>query len=156
MNKTEILRKAQSDEGMTVAEIKAYQKMVQPKPQVYGKYGTLKLQYLKDKGIDWTIADLPEYLHGIDRQAERLYETMYAKLSASEQYKKTGEFMKDLQIETEIKRRIEEEILTELIYVEGEKIWNVKKALPNGKESAFMKKSIRKNVKQSARYGERA
>ena len=117
MNKAEILRKAQSDEGMTVAEIKAYQKMVEPKPQVYGKYGTLKLQYLKDKGIDWTIADLPKYLHGIDRQAERLYETMYAKLSASEQYKKTGEFMKDLQIETEIKHRIEEEILTELIYV---------------------------------------
>ena len=117
MNKTEILRKVQSDEGLTVEEIKAYQTMVKYTPQVYGKYGTLKLQYLKDKGIDWTIANLPEYLHGIDRQAERLYETMYAKLSASEQYKKTGEFMKDLQIETEIKNRIDEEILNELIYV---------------------------------------
>lgn len=117
MNKTEILRKAQSDEGMTVAEIKAYQKTVEQKPQVYGKYGTLKLQYLKDKGIDWTIANLPEYLHGIDEQADRMYETMYAKLSASPQYKKTGDFLKDLQIETEIKNRIDEEILSELIYV---------------------------------------
>lgn len=117
MNKTEILRKAQSDEGMTVAEIKAYQKTVKPKPQVYGKYGTLKKQYLQDKGIDWTIANLPEYLHGIDRQAQRLYDTMYAKLSASEQFKKTGNFIKDLQIETEIQHRIDEEILNELIYV---------------------------------------
>ena len=117
MNKTEILRKAQSDEGMTVAEIKLYQTMVEQKPQVYGKYGTLKKQYLKDKGIDWTIANLPEYLHGIDEQVDRMYETMYAKLSASPQYKKTGDFMKDLQIETEIKNRIDEEILNELIYV---------------------------------------
>lgn len=87
MNKTEILRKAQSDEGMTVAE------------------------------INWTIADLPEYLHGIDRQARRMYDTMYAKLSASEQFQKTGDFIKDLQIETEIQRRIDEEILNELVYV---------------------------------------
>lgn len=117
MNKAEILRKAQSDEGLTVAEIKAYQATVEKKPQVYGKYGTLKKQYLEEKGIDWTIANLPDYLHGIDRQAERMYETMYAKLSASTQYKKTGDFQKDLQIETEIKNRIDEEILNELIYV---------------------------------------
>lgn len=117
MNMTEVMRKAQSDEGMTVTEIKAYQKTVERKPQVYGKYGTLKKQYLEEKGIDWTIANLPEYLHGIDEQAERMYETMYAKLSASPQYKKTGDFLKDLQIETEIKNRIDEEILNELIYV---------------------------------------
>lgn len=117
MNRTEILRKAQNDEEMTVAEIKAYQKMVEQKPQVYGKYGTLKKQYLEEKGIDWTIANLPEYLHGIDEQADRMYETMYAKLSASPQFKKTGDFLKDLQIETEIKHRIDEEILNELIYV---------------------------------------
>lgn len=117
MNKAQILRKAQADEGMTVAEIKAYQKTVGRKPQVYGKYGTLKLQYLKEKGIDWTIANLPEYLHGIDRQAERTYEVMYKKLSESERYKKTGDFIKDLQIETEIKNRIDEEILHELVHV---------------------------------------
>ncbi len=120
MNKTEILRKAQSDEGMTVAEIKAYQKMVEQKPQVYGKYGTLAKQYLEEHNVAkyWALGgDLPEYLHGIDRQAERMYEAMYAKLSASEQFKKTGDFLKDLQIETEIQRRIEEEILNELVYV---------------------------------------
>lgn len=117
MNKAEILRKAESDEGMTVAEIKAYQKTVKKKPPVYGKYGTLKKQYLEEKGIEWTIANLPKYLHGIDRQAERMYKNIHAKLSASEQFKKTGDFLKDLQIETEIKHRIEEEILTELIYV---------------------------------------
>lgn len=116
MNRAEILRKAQADEGMTVAEIKAYQSIVQPKPQVYGKYGTLKKKYLEDKGIDWTIADLPTYLHGIDNQAARMYETLYAKLSVSAQFKKTGDFIKDLQIETEIQHRIEEEILNELVY----------------------------------------
>lgn len=121
MNKAEILRKAQSDEGMTVAEIKAYRKMVQPQAaQVYGKYGTLAKQYLEEHNVAkfWALGgDLPEYLHGIDRQAERLYETMYEKLSASEQFKKTGDFLKDLQIETEIQHRIEEEILNELVYV---------------------------------------
>lgn len=117
MNKATILKKARNDEGMTVEEIKVYQTMVEQKQQVYGKYGTLKLQYLKDKGIDWTIANLPEYLHGIDRQAERMYETMYNKFSASEKYKKTGDFLKDLQIETEIKNTIDEEILNELVYV---------------------------------------
>ena len=117
MDKTPILKKAQNEEGMTVEEIKAYQAMVEQKSQLYGKYGTLKLEYLKDKGIDWTIANLPEYLHGIDKQAERMYETMYVKLSASEQYKKTGDFLKDLQIETEIKQRIDEEILNELVCV---------------------------------------
>ena len=117
LNDKRLLEKVNEGKGLTVDEIKQYQQLVKPQKHVYGKYGTLKLQYLKDKGIDWTIANLPEYLHGIDRQAERLYETMYAKLSASEQYKKTGEFMKDLQIETEIKNRIDEEILNELIYV---------------------------------------
>ena len=117
MNRTEILRKAQADEGMTVAEIKVYQSIVQPKPQVYGKYGTLKKKYLEDKGIDWTIADLPTYLHSIDKQAEQMHETMYAKLSASERFKKTGDFLYDLRIETEIQHLIDEEILSELVYV---------------------------------------
>ena len=120
MNKAEILRKAASDEGMTVEEIKAYRKLVEQKPQVYGKYGTLAKQYLEEHNPAqfWALGgDLPEYLHGIDRQAERMYETMYAKLSALPQYKKTGDFQKDLQTETEIKHRIEEEILNEIVYV---------------------------------------
>ena len=117
MNKAEILRKAQSDEGMTVAEIKAYQMMVEQKPQVYGKWGTLKLQYLKEKGIDWTIADLPTYLHGVDKQADELQETMRAKLEQDERYKRTGNFMEDYRRQTEIQRLIEEEILNEIVYV---------------------------------------
>ena len=44
--------------------------------------------------------------------------TMYNKLSKSERFKKTGDFMKDLQIETEKQKLIEEEILTELVYVD--------------------------------------
>ena len=46
-----------------------------------------------------------------------MYQVMYEKLSTSEQFKKTGEFLHDLQVETEIARRIEEEILNELVYV---------------------------------------
>lgn len=117
MNMTEIVRKAQAGEGMTVEEIKAYQATVKHEPQVYGKYGTLRKKYLEDKGIEWTIANLPDYLHGVDRQADEMYEIMYAKLSALEQFKKTGDYIRDLQIETEIQRRIEEEILNELVYV---------------------------------------
>lgn len=60
---------------------------------------------------------MPEYLHGIDEQAANMYDTLYEKLSKSEQFKRTGVFMKDLQIETEKKRIIEEEILNELVYV---------------------------------------
>ena len=66
MNRAEILRKAEANEGLTVKEIKIYQKTVKPEKHVYGKYGNLAKQYLQDKGIDWTIANLPEYLHGVD------------------------------------------------------------------------------------------
>ena len=117
MTDAEILRKAESNEGLTVDEIKRYQQLVKPQKHVYGKYGTLKRKYLEDKGIDWTIANLPEYLHEVDRQADRMYEVMYEKLSKSEKYKKTGDFIKDLQIETEIRNLIEEEILNEIVYV---------------------------------------
>ncbi len=120
MNKAEILAKAEQDEGMTVAEIKEYRKLVAPKQQIYGKYGTLAKIYLEEHNSAklWALGgDLPEYLHGIDRQAEELYELLYTKLSASERFQKTGDFMKDLACETEKKRLIEEEILNELVYV---------------------------------------
>ena len=120
MTNVELLRKAESGAGLTVAEIKRYRQLVKPQKHVYGKYGTLAKRYLEEHNVDkyWALAgDLPEYLHGIDRQAERMYEVMHAKLSKLEQYKKTGDFINDLQIETEIKNRIEEEILTELVYV---------------------------------------
>ena len=120
MKVSELKRKARANEGMTVEEIKAYEKLVKPKVQVYGKYGTLAKQYLQEHNIGKYMAlagDLPEYLHSVDKQADEMYKVMYVKLSKSEQFKKTGDFIHDLQVEEEIKRRIEEEILNELVYV---------------------------------------
>jgi hypothetical protein len=120
MKAAELKRKARENEGMTVEEIIAYEKLVKPKVQVYGKYGSLAKKYLEEHNIGKYMAlagDLPEYLHGIDEQADEMYKVMYEKLSKSEQFKKTGDFMHDLHVESEIKRRIEEEILNELVYV---------------------------------------
>ena len=120
MKVSELKRKARENEGMTVEEIKAYEKLVKPKVHVYGKYGTLAKQYLQEHNIGKYMAlagDLPEYLHGVDKQADEMYKVMYEKLSKSEQFKKTGDFIHDLQVEEKIKRRIEEEILNELVYV---------------------------------------
>ena len=120
MKLAELIRKARENEGMTVSEIKAYEKLVKPKVQVYGKYGTLAKKYLEEHNVGKLMllaGELPEYLHGVDEQADEMYKVMYEKLSKSEQFKKTGDFMHDLQVETEIKHRIEEEILNELVYV---------------------------------------
>ncbi len=117
MNVEAVIKKAESDEGLTVKEIKVYQKAVKPVKHVYGKYGTLAKRYLEDKGLDWTIANLPEYLHGVDRAADELYETMYEKFSKEERFKKSGDFMENLKRETEMQRLIEEEILNEIVYV---------------------------------------
>ena len=83
MNAQEIIAKADTGEGLTEEEVRLYQKAVKPQKQVYGKYGTLALKYLEENNVGkyWAIENLPEYLHGIDRQADELYETMYAKLS---------------------------------------------------------------------------
>ena len=113
MNKAKVIRKAEEGEGLTVAEIKVYQKAVKPEKQVYGKYGTLAKQYLEDKGIDWTIANLPEYLHGVDKAADEMYE----KFSKEERFKRSADFMENLKRETEMQRLIEEEILNEIVYV---------------------------------------
>ena len=117
MNVEAVIKKAESDEGLTVKEIKVYQKAVKPVKHVYGKYGTLAKRYLEDKGIDWTIANLPEYLYGVDRAADELYETMYEKFSKEERFKKSADFMENLKRETEMQRLIEEEILNEIVYV---------------------------------------
>ena len=117
MNVEAVIKKAESDECLTVKEIKVYQKAVKPVKHVYGKYGTLAKRYLEDKGIDWTIANLPEYLHGVDRAADELYETMYEKFSKEERFKKSADFMENLKRETEMQRLIEEEILNEIVYV---------------------------------------
>lgn len=117
MNVEAVIKKAESDEGLTVKEIKVYQKAVKPVKHVYGKYGTLAKRYLEDKGIDWTIANLPEYLHGVDKAADELYETMYEKFSKEDRFKKSADFMENLKRETEMQRLIEEEILNEVVYV---------------------------------------
>ena len=117
MNVEAVIKKAESDEGLTVKEIKVYQKAVKPVKHVYGKYGTLAKRYLEDKGLDWTIANLPEYLHGVDKAADELYETMYEKFSKEERFKKSEDFMENLKRETEMQRLIEEEILNEIVYV---------------------------------------
>ena len=117
MNVEAVIKKAESDEGLTVKEIKVYQKAVKTVKHVYGKYGTLAKRYLEDKGLDWTIANLPEYLHGVDKAADELYETMYEKFSKEERFKKSADFMENLKRETEMQRLIEEEILNEIVYV---------------------------------------
>ena len=106
MNKTKLLERVAKNEELTVKEVREYQKIVKPEKQVYGKYGSLARIHIEENKPEMLMVlagQLPEYLHGIDRQAADLYDTMYAKLSKSERFKKTGDFIKDLQIETEIK-----------------------------------------------------
>ncbi|MDE6867680.1 MAG: TnpV protein [Clostridia bacterium] len=118
MTDKELLAKAEANEGLTVNEIKRYQTLVKPQKHVYGKYGTLKRKYLEYKGLDWTIENLPGYLHGVDKQAEDMYNVLYAKLCLSPLYKRTGEFMEDYRRLTALQHAIEQEILSEIIYTE--------------------------------------
>ena len=113
----QLLAKIESNEDLTVDEVKRYYQITKPQKHVYGKYGTLKRKYLEDKGLDWTIVNLPEYLHGVDKQAEDMYNILYAKLSQNPLYKRTGNFMEDYRRLTALQYAIEEEILNELIYV---------------------------------------
>ena len=120
MNAKQIIAKADRGEGLTAEEVAVYQQIVKPVKHVYGKYGTLALKYLEEHNVGkyWAIENLPEYLLGIDKQADELYESMYARLSKDERYKRTGDFMEDYRRQTEIQRFIEEEILSELVYVD--------------------------------------
>ncbi len=120
MNAQVIITKADRGEGLTEEEIKVYREAVKSIKHTYGKYGTLAKKYLEEESVGkyWAIENLPEYLHGIDRQTDVLYETMYAKLSKDERYRRTGDFMEDCRRQTEIQRLIEEEILSELVYVD--------------------------------------
>ena len=115
----QLLAKVESNEGLTVDEVKRYYQITKPQKHVYGKYGTLKRKYLEDIGLDWTIVNLPEYLHGVDKQAEDMYNVLYAKLSHNPLYKRTGNFMEDYRKLTTLQHAIEEEILNELIYAGG-------------------------------------
>ena len=114
----QLLAKVESNEDLTVDEVKRYYQIVKPQKHVYGKYGTLKRKYLEDIGLDWIIVNLPEYLHGVDKQAEDMYNVLYAKLSQNPLYKRTGNFMEDYRRLTALQHAIEEEILNELIYTE--------------------------------------
>ena len=114
----QLLAKVEADEDLIVDEVKRYYQITKPQKQVYGKYGTLKRKYLEGIGLDWTIANLPEYLHGVDKQAEDMYNVLHAKLSQNPLYKRTGSFMEDYRRLTALQHAIEEEILHELIYTE--------------------------------------
>ena len=79
MNKDEVLRKAEAGMGLTVEDVQVYQRLVKPIKHVYGKYGTLAKKYLEEHNIAkyWSIENLPEYLHGVDAAADRMWTAMY-------------------------------------------------------------------------------
>lgn len=116
------MNEAKQFEGMTVPEIKAYERTVKPIKHIYGKFGNLAKAYIEEHktGLYWCLlasGEYPAYMHNIDKQADELYLQIKAKLVSLPQYKKSEDFMENLRIETEIKQRIEEEILNELIYI---------------------------------------
>ena len=119
MNKDEVLRKAEAGEGLTVEEVKLYQSIVKPVKHVYGKYGTLATKYLEEHtpARYWTLINVPEYLHGIDKAADEMWDVMYEKLSYDPRYKRTGNYLEDVRRINAIKQLIEEEILNEIVYV---------------------------------------
>ena len=120
MNVEEIIKKAEANEGLTVEEIKIYQQTVKPKKHVYGKYGTLAKQYIEEHNFGKLLSlagQLPEYLHGVDKAAEELYDVMWDKLSKSEQYRRTGNYLEDVKRINAMKQVIEEEILSEIVYI---------------------------------------
>ena len=120
MNVEEIIRKAERNEGLTVEEIKIYQQAVKPKKHVYGKYGTLAKQYIEEHNFGKLLSlagQLPEYLHGVDKAAENMYDVLWDKLSKSEQYRRTGNYLEDVKRINAMKQVIEEEILSEIVYI---------------------------------------
>ena len=120
MNVEEIIKKADLGEGLTVEEVKIYQQAVKPKKHVYGKYGTLAKQYIEEHNFGKLLSlagQLPEYLHGVDKAAEDLYDIMWDKLSKSEQYRPTGNYLEDVKRINAMKQVIEEEILSEIVYI---------------------------------------
>ena len=120
MNKAKVVQKAEAGEGLTVAEIKVYQKDVKPEKHVYGKYGTLAKQYIEEHNFGKLLSlagHLPEYLHGVDKAAENMYDVLWDKLSKSEQYRPTGNYLEDVKRINAMKQVIEEEILSEIVYV---------------------------------------
>jgi len=120
MNVEEIIKKAEANEGLTVEEVKIYQQAVKPKKHVYGKYGTLAKQYIEEHNFGKLLSlagQLPEYLHGVDKAADELYDVLWDKLSKSEAYRRTGDYLEDVKRINAMKQVIEEEILSEIVYI---------------------------------------
>lgn len=120
MKATEVIRKANSGEGLTVEEIKIYNANVKPQKHVYGKYGTLAKRYIEEHNFGKLLSlagHLPEYLHGVDKAAEELYDVLWDKLSKNEGYCRTGNYLEDVKRINAMKQVIEEEILNEIVYV---------------------------------------
>ena len=99
MTDKELIAKADRGEGLTVEEVMRYEQLVKPQKHVYGKYGSLAKIYLEEHNNAklWSIEDLPAYLHKIDEQAMDMYNVLYEKLSVSEQYRRTGDYLTDVQ-----------------------------------------------------------
>ena len=119
MTDKELIAKADRGESLTVEEVMRYEKLVKPQKHVYGKYGSLAKIYLEEHNTAklWSIEDLPAYLHKIDEQAQDMYNVLYEKLSVSEQYRRTGDYLTDVQRMNAMQQIIDEEILNELVYV---------------------------------------
>ena len=120
MKATEVIRKANSGEGLTVEEIKIYNANVKPQKHVYGKYGTLAKRYIEEHNFGKLLSlagHLPGYLHGVDKAAEELYGVLWDKLSKNEGYCRTGNYLEDVKRINAMKQVIEEEILNEIVYV---------------------------------------
>lgn len=120
MSVEEVIKKAEANEGLTVEEVKIYQQAVKPQKHVYGKYGTLAKQYIEEHNFCKLLSlagQFPEYLHGVDKAAEELYDVMWDKLSKSEQYRPTGNYLEDVKRINAMRQVIEEEILSEIVYI---------------------------------------
>lgn len=120
MTLEELERKSET-EGLTVEEVIEYQKLVKPVQHVYGKYGALAKHYLEEYNFGKLLSlagHLPEYLHGVDKAANDLYDVMYEKLSKNERFKRTVNYLEDVRRRDEIHRLIKEEILNEIVYVD--------------------------------------
>ena len=119
MEVSEVLEKANRGESLTVEEIKIYNANVKEKKHVYGKYGTLAKRYIEEHNFGKLLSlagHLPEYLHGVDKDAEALYDVLWDKLSKSEKYCRTGNYLEDVKRINAMKQVIEEEILNEIVY----------------------------------------
>ncbi len=123
MSKEKFINKEESNEDLTAESIVEHKKIVKPQVNIYGKYGTLANKYLEEYNqvkLNVLGSSLPQYLHEIDCQAEKMYIEYYRRLSCRKKYKKTGDAELDALKEQEIQSMIECAIIRELIYEDYE------------------------------------